>query len=403
MSERIEGFLVLPEGVARGALTFDDTIAEIRVEPEARRQGRGPAAEGAGADPDVPVLPGALPGPVRRGEAPLVLPGFIDSHVHGGGGGDTMDGPDGVRTLARFHLAHGTTTLFPTTITNPWPRVLEALRGVREVIEGGDAELPSIPGAHLEGPFLSPDRLGAQPPHTVVPDEARVREVVALGVVRLLTLAPEIPHARAAAKAFARSGVRVSVGHTTASYEAVADLARAVREAGGVLGFTHLYNAMTPLGSREPGVVGAALADPDAYAELIFDLHHVHPAAFLAAAAAKARLHLVTDAIRACGMPEGETELGGQTVTVRGGAARLANGSLAGSVLTLDVALRNAVTAGVPLERASRMSSAVPAAYLGLRDRGALAPGLRADLVVLDGALEVQQVVVGGRRVRGAA
>jgi N-acetylglucosamine-6-phosphate deacetylase len=156
---------------------------------------------------------------------------------------------------------------------------------------------------------------------------------------------------------------------------------------------------MTALGSRAPGTVGAALADEDAFAELILDLHHVHAASFRAAAAAKSgRLHLITDAIRACGMPEGETELGGQRVLVRGGAARLPGGSLAGSVLTLDVALRNALEAGAPLPRASRMASGAAADYLGLHDRGRLAEGLRADVVVLDGGLRVREVWTGGRR-----
>ena len=394
MTRRLEGVLVLPDGLARGVIEFDTLITAVTRSPGAAPAGP-PAESGAGS---AGRLGAAVPPEVARGELPLVLPGFIDSHVHGGGGGDTMDGADGVRALARFHLGHGTTTLYPATITNPWERVLAALDGVAEAMREGDEELPSIPGAHLEGPFISPDRLGAQPPHTVAPALRLVDEAVGTGAVRLVTMAPEVEGAAAAAAAFARAGVRVSVGHTVAGFERVGAFARAVREAGGVLGFTHLYNAMPGLGSREPGVVGAALADPDAYAELILDLHHVHPASFRVAAAAKQRLHLITDAIRACGMPEGETELGGQRVVVRGGAARLPNGSLAGSVLTLDVALRNAVGAGLSIARASFMTAAVPAAYLGLGDRGVLAPGLRADLIVVDGDLRVREVIVGGRR-----
>lgn len=177
-------------------------------------------------------------------------------------------------------------------------------------------------------------------------------------------------------------------------------VAERVRAAGGTVGYTHLFNAMTQLVGRDPGAVGAALADGEAFAELILDLHHVHPTAFRAALAAKpGRLHLVTDAIRACGAGDGESELGGATVRVEGGAVRLPDGTLAGSVLTLDRAVRNAVSLGVPLRVASRLASAVPAAYLGLADRGELAVGKRADVVVLDEALEVQDVVVGGRRV----
>jgi len=389
----MEGVLVLPGGLARGTLTYDGAvIAAIDAEP----LGGGDAS---------------LLEEVRGGDGRVVLPGFIDPHVHGGGGGDTMDGPEGVRALARFHLGHGTTTVLPTTITNPWPNVVGALRGVKRVMQelekggpGGRSRgaMPSIPGAHLEGPFISPDKLGAQPPLTLTPTAERLEELLALEVLRVVTMAPEIAGAPDAARCLARAGVRVSVGHTAAGYEEARALAAVVRAEGGVVGFTHLFNAMSTLASRAPGTVGAALSDPEAFAELILDLHHVHEASFLAVLAAKPdRLLFVTDAIRACGMPEGETELGGQRVLVRGGAARLPGGSLAGSVLTLDAALRNAVRAGVPLATASRLASGVAAEYLGLADRGALEVGKRADLVVLDSALEVRSVVAAGRRVGG--
>ena len=191
---------------------------------------------------------------------PYILPGFIDTHVHGGNGGDTMDGAQGVRTLAHFHRQRGTTTLLPTTMTNPWEEVLGALRGVKEVAEQRDETLPSIPGAHLEGPFISSEKLGAQPAHTLEPTAELVREVLDLDIVKLVTLAPEIPGAVEAAKRFAQAGVRVSIGHTNATFEEVRALVNAVREVGSVVGFTHLYNALSALESRAPGAVGAALA-----------------------------------------------------------------------------------------------------------------------------------------------
>lgn len=373
----LHGTLLLPDGPRRGTLFFDRLLREVAV-----------------AGPPDPAMP-------------LILPGFVDAHVHGGGGGDTMDGPDGVRRLARHHLERGTTTLLPTTVTAPFERVLAALRSVTEVRdEAGRAPaaveeaLPDLPGAHLEGPFLSPERLGAQPPHALEPTPERVEAVLATGAVRVVTLAPELPGAVSAARRFAAAGVRVSVGHTVADAEAVARLAAAVREAGGTLGFTHLFNAMGGLAGRAPGAVGAALADAAAWAELILDGHHVHATAFRAALAAKPeRLLLVTDAIRACGLGDGPTELGGREVRVTNGAARLEDGTLAGSVLTLDRALRNAVAAGVPLALAARLASEVPAAYLGLRDRGRLEPGQRADLVVLTPELEPMEVWAAGRRV----
>lgn len=376
----LEGWIARPHGVQRGRMVLGRRIERLELE------GR------------------VVPRP--DDDAPRYLPGFVDAHVHGGGGGDTMDGPGGVRTLARHHLAHGTTTLLPTTITHPWEEVLTALDGVAEVRAEADAgdPLPDLPGAHLEGPFVSPDRLGAQPPFAIPPTPERVAAVLATGVVRVVTLAPELDGAEAAARAFAAAGVRVSVGHARSDAATVARIAAAVRDEGGTLGFTHLYNAMGGLEGRAPGVVGACFADADAFAELILDGHHVDPVAFLAARAAKpGRLLLVTDAIRACGLPEGETELGGQRVTVAGGAARLADGTLAGSVLTLDVALRNAVAAGLPLDRAAHLVAGVPAAYLGLTDRGRLEAGLRADVVELSADLQVRRVFAAGREVAVAA
>ena len=388
----LEGWIARPHGLQRGRLVLGERIERLELE------GR------------------VVPEP--DDDAPRYLPGFVDVHVHGGGGGDTMDGPEGVRMLARHHLAHGATTVLPTTITHPWADVLAALAGVAEVRAEADgdapldapldapprAPLPDLPGAHLEGPFVSPDRLGAQPPFALPPTPERVAEVLATGAVRIVTLAPELEGAEAAARAFAAAGVRVSVGHTRADAATVARIAAAVREQGGTLGFTHLYNAMGGLQGRAPGVVGACFADGDAFAELILDGHHVDPVAYLAARAAKpGRLLLVTDAIRACGLPEGETELGGQRVTVAGGAARLDDGTLAGSVLTLDVALRNAVAAGLSLDRAAHLVAGVPAAYLGLGDRGRLETGLRADVVELSADLRVQRVFAGGREVPVAA
>lgn len=362
----VSGRILTPSGLTRGTIRFGERIEEIER-----------------ADVD----------------GPLLLPGFVDVHVHGGGGGDTMDGTDGVLKLARFHLGHGTTTLLPTTMTNPWEKVLFALNGVNEVRTAGLAKLlPDIPGAHLEGPFISPGRLGAQPPFTRLPSAEAVEEITRLGVVRVVTLAPELPGALEAAAAFVAAGVRVSVGHTRGDYDSVSELADVVRAAGGTLGFTHLFNAMGGIEGRAPGPAGAALADSAAFAELILDGHHVSEGAFQVARAAKGgRLMLVTDCIRAGGSGDCETELGGQPVTVANGAARLSDGTLAGSVLTLDQALRNALAAGVPLAEASCCLSGAPARYLGLSDRGEIALGKRADLVAVDDQYKVEQVWVRGK------
>jgi N-acetylglucosamine-6-phosphate deacetylase len=334
------------------------------------------------------------------------VPGFLDVHVHGGGGGDAMDGPEGVRALAAAHLHHGTTALLPTTLTAPWPEVLAGLRGIMTVQQedalaaasGAVAARAAVLGAHLEGPFVSPRRLCAQPPFAVDPTPERVAATLALGVVRVVTLAPELPGAEAAAVAYARAGVRVSLGHTVADAATAEAVARAVHGAGGVVGGTHLFNAMSGMTVRAPGVLGALLGDTAAYAELIVDGHHVAGASVRAAFAAKGgRALLITDAIRAAatGADSGHavtTTLGTHVVTIEGGAARLADGTLAGSVLTMDAAVRTAVAMGVPVEAALRAATQAPAAYLGLTDRGRIAPRAHADFVRLDADLRVRAV-----------
>ncbi|GAA4018652.1 N-acetylglucosamine-6-phosphate deacetylase [Deinococcus rubellus] len=369
----LSGMLVLPGGLQAGRLSFGATIEQVLTEQ--------PHQEGT---------------PVR-----YLLSGFIDTHVHGGNGGDTMDGAAGIATLARFHARHGTTTLLPTTITNPWARVLAALDAVREVVEVGVPGGADIIGAHLEGPFISPHKLGAQPPLTLSPTPGLVAQALASGVIKAVTLAPEVPGAAQAGLDFARAGVRVGVGHTTADAETVREFLKAVQAAGGRTAATHLYNAMGGIEGRVPGPAGALITDPHTWLEIILDGVHVHEISFLLAhLAAAGRVVLITDAMRAAGLGDGESELGGQKVIVKDGKAVLADGrSIAGSVLTLDVALRNALAAGLGLPDVSRMLSAAPAESLGLTDRGRLDVGLRADLVVLSEQFEVEAVYVGGKQI----
>lgn len=374
------GRIVLEDRVVVGRVRFDDRILAV-----------DPAVDPA-TDPDA----GA------HDDLPWVLPGFVDVHVHGGGGGDAMDGPDGVRALARAHLAHGTTTMLPTTLTAPWPDVLEALRGIAAVRAEADPALPDLPGAHLEGPFISPDRLGAQPPHAQRPTSEKLDELLGLDVVRVATVAPEIDGAREAAARLARAGVRVSAGHTRADADTADAFLTSIVAAGGTAGTTHLFNAMGGLEGRAPGTAGAVLARADVWAELICDGHHVVRAAAMTALRAKgARLILITDAIRAAATDAGEATLGGQPVRIEGGAARLADGTLAGSVLTMDRAVATLVAFGATWPEAVHAATTAPARYLGLDDRGAIRTGMRADLAILDTDGAVLEVVRGGRTVAG--
>jgi N-acetylglucosamine-6-phosphate deacetylase len=364
----LQGRILTPTGWQAGKLDFEASIADIS--------------------------PGSIPH-----NAPFIVPGFIDVHVHGGGGFDTMDGIAGIRGMTAFHAKHGTTGLLATTITNPWHNVINALKNARQVMLEPSSGA-RILGVHLEGPFVSPHRLGAQPNFVVEPSQQRVQEVLDFGVIRVVTIAPEQPQALEACAMFARTGVRVSIGHSIASTEQVEEAIGVVESAGGFSSGTHLFNAMGGLEGRNPGIVGAILANPDVWAELILDGHHVHLSSFKTAFNAKPdRLMLITDAMRAAGMPNGSYDLGGQMAHVTDGTARLENGSLAGSLLTMNQAVRNAVQAGLKLETAIQLASSHPAQYLGLSKKGRLEQGCDADIVVLDDRLVVQKVFVVGIQV----
>jgi N-acetylglucosamine-6-phosphate deacetylase len=327
----------------------------------------------------------------REAGAALLLPGFIDLHVHGGGGRDIMEGGDAALHVARCHAQHGTTALLATTMTAPVDDLRLSLGAVGPLCREGAAGAARVLGMHLEGPYINAGKLGAQPPYArpVALDE--LKELDALAPIRLLTLAPEVPGNMDAIELLVAAGFRVQVGHTLGSYEdGVQALARGAR------GFTHLFNAMTPLHHRLPGMVGAALAHAN-FAEIIPDLLHVHPGAIRAALRSIPCLYCVTDSTAATGMPDGEYRLGRQPVTKCLGGVRLADGTLAGSTLTMDRALRNLVdVVGVPLDDAARRVSTHAADFLGLADRGRLEVGAWADVVVLDRDLRVQQVWLEG-------
>jgi N-acetylglucosamine-6-phosphate deacetylase len=359
-----------------------------------RIQALGPGEAPGGVRAEVTAL-----GTVIDGRGCVLLPGFIDVHVHGGDGADAMDAdPDGLRRMARFHARHGVTALLPTTWSAP-PAALEAAVGaIAEAagpVEGG----ATIVGAHLEGPWINPARAGAQDPAGIrPPDAAEARLLLDLrpGTVRLVALAPEMPGAAEVVKECRERGVVVSAGHTEAGWDEMV-----VAVAAGVRHVTHTFNAMAGLGHREPGTAGAALALPDLRCELIADGHHVHAGAMAVLARAKGQggVVLISDAIRAAGLPDGEVDLGGRAAQHCCGAVRLADGRLAGSVLTLDVAVRNfAAATGWGWSDLARAASGNAASALGLSTKGRLAPGLDADLVLLgdDGAGEVLLTVVGG-------
>ena len=317
----------------------------------------------------------------------LVVPGFVDVHVHGGGGASFQDGSAAeVSRVVQTHLSHGTTTMVASLVTDSLDRLAESCSALASSVESGH-----IAGIHLEGPWLSQRRAGAhEPSQLVAPTHESVARLLeaARGHLRMVTLAPELPGALGVVPELASAGVVVAVGHTDATY----DQTRAALEAGATAG-THLFNAMPPLHHREPGPV-AALLESSAYVELVADGVHVHPSV-LSLAWRDGRTALVTDAMAAAGAADGEYRLGALTVVVEDGVARLpGSGVIAASTATLESSLRYAVSeAGIALPEALAAVTSTPAAMLGLPGVGRLEPGAWADLVELSDELEVDRVM----------
>lgn len=331
-----------------------------------------------------------------------LMPGFVDVHVHGAVGHEAMDGDvAGLRAMARFFASCGVTSFLPTTWTASRANTLAALRAIAEArsFTGG----ARILGAHMEGPYISAARCGAQDPTQIRGvDREEAAAFLDTGAVRLITVAPEARGAGDLIDECIHRGVTVSLGHTDATYEQVAAaIARGARH------MTHTYNAMSPLRHRTPGAVGAALALSGFGAEVIADEVHVHPAAVHALIRARGadEVVLVTDAIRPTGTTTSAGRLQGRPVAVRDGAVRFDDGQLVGSVLTMDLALRNVLRiTGRPLAELWPLVSRNPAASAGVADRtGRLAPGLDADVVVLGEQHRVLRTLVGGRTVYDAA
>jgi N-acetylglucosamine-6-phosphate deacetylase len=302
-----------------------------------------------------------------------------------------MEGGDAALQVARRHAQHGTTALLATTMTAPMEDLRSSLAPVGELYRRGAAGAARVLGVHLEGPYINAGKLGAQPPYARPVSLDELKDLDGLAPIRLLTLAPEVPGNMDAIEALVAAGFKVQVGHTLGTYE---DGLQALQR--GARGFTHLFNAMTPLHHRMPGMVGAALAHAR-FAEIIPDLLHVHPGAIRAALRSIPCLYCVTDSTAATGMPDGEYRLGRQAVTKCLGGVRLADGTLAGSTLTMDRALRNLVdVVGLDIVDASRRVATHAADFLGVPDRGRLVTGAWADVVVLDSDLRVQDVFVEG-------
>ncbi|WP_229402080.1 N-acetylglucosamine-6-phosphate deacetylase [Micromonospora okii] len=331
-----------------------------------------------------------------------LFPGFIDLHMHGGGGAQvTTQDPAEIRTAVSFHRRHGTTRTLASLVTDSLDRMVAAVSVIAAMI---DAEEPGIAGIHLEGPFLNPSKRGSHHnDYLLAPDITALRRLLdaGRGHIRVVTMAPELDGGMALLAEVLRSGAIVAVGHTEATYRQARDAF-----AGGARLATHLFNAMRQFHHRDPGPAGAALADPNVTCEIINDGIHVHDEAVRVAVAAAGadRIAFITDATPAAGMSSGTYRLGPVPVIADAGSVRLADGTLAGSTLTMDAAVRHAIqVTGIPVVEAARAAATTPATLLGIADHtGSLTPGKAADIVILDDDLAVRAVLVNGAPVHGS-
>lgn len=327
-----------------------------------------------------------------------LAPGFIDVHIHGAGGHDTMDGTfEAINEISKTIVKYGTTSFTPTTMTVGIDDIKKSMKAIKEAKENG-TDGAIVLGAHLEGPFISPKAIGAQNPNFLIPPTLdNYKEMVgdAEDAVVSITIAPEVPGAKELIKELSQRGIVCSIGHTKATYEEAMEGIKC-----GCGHSTHLFNAMTPFTHREPGVVGA-IFDSNITTETISDGIHISYPSLRIAYNQKTsdKVLLVTDAMRACAMPDGMYDLGGQDVVVKEGAARLLSGSLAGSILTLDKAVKNVYkNIGLPLYEVVKMASYNPARHCKVNDRkGLIKEGYDADLVLFDEDINIKNVIVNGK------
>ena len=369
---KLSGLIAKPDGsVARGTVTFTDRVTAIDL-----------ASGEVGAD--------------------YVLPGFVDLQVNGSHGIDVMNAsPDALAALSRHLAREGTTAWLPTAVTSPIEKIERVHNSIASAVEDShrneSGDSAAFLGMHLEGPFISPRRLGAHPALNLELRGDAFERVLAMSALRLITLAPELPGALDAIRQLVTRGVNVSIGHSDATLEE----ANAGIEAGARM-FTHLFNAMRPLNHRDPGVIAAALAPSAAIAALIPDGVHVHPAILRLAFDARGRggMILVTDKVALAQTSGTENTVGRGRATIRDGAARLDDGTLAGSIISMLDGVRVMVEqAGVRVGDAAVMAATNPARLIGANDRGRIEVGTRADLIRLSPALELKSVFVGGREI----
>jgi len=337
-------------------------------------------------------------GPEKK-DRPYIIPGLVDIHTHGCMGYDFSDGkPEAMEPMARFYASHGVTSWCPTSMTLPYDVLSRAFGIAREYVDGKMQSVAAkVAGINMEGPYFSLKKKGAQnAAYLKLPDIEGFKKMYedCKGLVSLVDLAPELEGAKEFAAEISKL-CTVSVAHTDATYDEADKVFKA-----GADHLTHLYNAMPPIHHRDPGVIGAASENTSVFAELICDGHHIHPSAIrMAFLLFKDRICLISDSLRCAGMPDGEYELGGQPVFLRGGVARLEDGTIAGSSADLYTCMKNAISYGIPREDAIQAATMNPARSIRKEDMiGSIENGKKADFIVCDDKIDLKEVYIEGRK-----
>lgn len=319
----------------------------------------------------------------------IIIPGFIDLHCHGGNSFDTMAGFSSIIEMSKYHLKHGTTTLLPTTLTATLDDTIKALEGLNDFIDQNN-NLTNILGVHLEGPFINPNKLGAQPPHAQLPNIDFIKKIKDKVTIKVITLAPELEGIEACIDYLIENNIKVQIGHSLADYNCCMKIMNKNK-----IGFTHLYNAMSGNDHRNPGVVTAALRHAE-FAEIICDLYHVDQENIHLAHKCIPKLYAISDSISASGMPDGNYDFANTKITKKNGQALINSNVLAGSVINMHDTFKNLIKINFSLEKAVAMTSFNAAQYLCEDNKGKIEKGFCSNLIVLDKQLNIQKVYLFG-------
>jgi len=357
----VSGRIVCEEGIIPGTIIFESIIKELKFEK-------------------------------NKNYEKYIVPGFIDLHCHGGKGYDTMEGIESIIKISDYHLSHGTTTLYPTTVTAKLDVTLKALKGLNNYLHN-NKESSNIEGIHLEGPFINPNKMGAQPPFAQLPNYDFIKILKKEAPIKIMTIAPELKGGLELIDFLVDNKIKPQIGHSLADYNCCI---MALNK--GVESFTHLYNAMSGFDHRNPGVGATALSKAK-YAEIICDLIHVNEHMIKLAYKNINKLYSVTDSISAAGMPDGKYKIGSYEVYKKDDIVKLNENTLGGSITTMDKSFKNLINIGFSIQDAVKMTSTNVSEYLNRKDIGNISKGAKANLLILNSNFELIEVYLNGKKI----